>query len=388
MFYVKIFALAIFGLARGQSEIKFCPLGGCTDEDKQIFRDSLNKNLPLCDAINCRDEITKFVRDFLGKRTLMSDFCDTYGDRVYSIDASSLGIESIDIDAFWECKNLVTLSLSKNNIERLYGSTFFNNEKLQILSLGANKISFLPDYVFYGLNRLHTLWVSGNPLKDINPILHSEITQLKELGVANVGLEDLSVNKLKEALPNLNNIYIRNNGFTCNRLQSLTDELVAQDVRVIDEIQPEEEGNSRRCYETLDEMKLVGYLESKMEADFEGLFNDTWQRINDLKDTFKDTMDDQQSSVSDIKQLLGDMLDKLDKLDSNTDKISALKTEIKKLKLIKPVIVEVQEKITNDPEDDGENDGENGDENDDENDGENDDENDNENDSSLRVFEF
>ncbi|KAF5291646.1 hypothetical protein FQR65_LT11420 [Abscondita terminalis] len=84
--------------------------------------------------------------------------------------------------------SLRQLSISWNNIEHVDSTTFPDIPYLQYLNLNKNKLTILPDNVFTSLSLLQKLDISGNPLRANFKELFHYAQYLKELSLANTGI--------------------------------------------------------------------------------------------------------------------------------------------------------------------------------------------------------
>lgn len=100
-------------------------------------------------------------------KVFTSDFCNTFPN-LRNITANGLDIEKIDKNAFENCLELKTLSMSENNIEFLDNSLFEKNVKLTVLNFDRNPIKYVNAKVFKKMNQLNELSLRYTDLLDID----------------------------------------------------------------------------------------------------------------------------------------------------------------------------------------------------------------------------
>lgn len=111
---------------------------------------------------------------------------------------------------FRHTRNLKTLTLCYNNIERIPQNTFTDLTKLEYLSLAFNKIKSLPSYVFGTLHNLKGLYLNNNLIQEFVHLLLKHNEKLTELWLQKNQLKSISSN-MSEPLQNLTNIYLSDN---------------------------------------------------------------------------------------------------------------------------------------------------------------------------------
>lgn len=111
---------------------------------------------------------------------------------------------------FRHTRNLKTLTLCHNNIERVAQDTFTDLTKLEYLSLAFNKIKSLPSYVFGTLHDLKGLYLDNNLLEEFVHLLLKHNGKITELWLQKNQLKSISSN-MSEPLRNLTNVYLSDN---------------------------------------------------------------------------------------------------------------------------------------------------------------------------------
>lgn len=207
-------------------------------------------NSQPCLQNGCKTEINQsIIRSWYGQKTLPPDFCNKHHSNVFSIDASELGIDEVDVNAFKYCTNLKTLRLNGNNIRTLHQDTFNYNKQLRELTLAANQLTNLPDNIFQNLGNLQKLILNGNPnLYRNRRLFCTRLENLEELGLANVGLNDLDIIWFVDNFPKLIKVNILNNSFACNQFDKFVYHLNSIGIEVDNVIQKDEVQNSIKCY--------------------------------------------------------------------------------------------------------------------------------------------
>ena len=121
------------------------------------------------------------------------------------LDFDSNQIETIQVDAFLNCRKLEHLYLSNNNLANLTKNNFFYLLNLKNLNVSFNRIHFVEMNSFQNLNRLEWLDLSFNRLKSIENHLLSGLTSLLSLHLmGNMSL----FNKSLTSLTSISHIYL------------------------------------------------------------------------------------------------------------------------------------------------------------------------------------
>ncbi|KAL7043485.1 hypothetical protein ACKWTF_001538 [Chironomus riparius] len=107
-------------------------------------------------------------------------FCDKFVN-LESVYFLLFNIERIDMNSFWNCKNLITLDLHMNQIAVVDQVAFVNAIKLTRLDLRQNRITDLPGIVFWSSSNLTILNLEGNLLSTLNPNLFTRLPSLRYL---------------------------------------------------------------------------------------------------------------------------------------------------------------------------------------------------------------
>jgi len=150
-----------------------------------------------------------------------SILCDSLPN-VRDITLHNIKLEKIEDRTFDNCKLLVEILLTRNNLNSISENAlienhelqtikifknkklmtlpeelFINQRKVQLLQLDQNLITDLPKKIFYNLRALEELWLSENNLKVLRAEWFENLESLKILKVFENPIEELSVNCFK-----------------------------------------------------------------------------------------------------------------------------------------------------------------------------------------------
>jgi len=145
-------------------------------------------------------------------------FCDRFFN-VKSINFSSLNIERIGINSFWNCRNLMSLDVQMNQIASIHQLAFVNTANLTSINLQHNKITNSSNNVFFGLYNLTVLNVGDNQLSTLHSNWFSTLTSLRYLYIENNQIEVLPDGTF-ESLKNLVHLNLDNNNLKIIRADS------------------------------------------------------------------------------------------------------------------------------------------------------------------------
>lgn len=122
--------------------------------------------------------------------TLTRDVCESY-PRIEVLNATRIGLNSIDKNAFESCTELEILDLSHNRIRMLPFGLFDSNQALTEVYLDDNYLSFVNVHLFRNTPDLRILDVSDNLLSD------------------------LDIKALFDLIPEPLNVFVKKNHFQC-----------------------------------------------------------------------------------------------------------------------------------------------------------------------------
>ncbi|XP_023681788.2 relaxin receptor 2b isoform X2 [Paramormyrops kingsleyae] len=150
---------------------------------------------------------------------------------VTSLSLKSNIIQKLVEDGFSRYSELQRLFLQRNNIWSVSSRAFKGLYKLQKLCLSQNRITLLEPGVFGDLRKLRWLILDDNPLKSISPDTFTGLMSLFFLSMVNTSLEELPPARLCSHMPSLNWLDFEGNKIqvldfstlmTCNELTVLS----------------------------------------------------------------------------------------------------------------------------------------------------------------------
>lgn len=151
-------------------------------------------------------------------------FCQVFPNINWLI-ANSVKIEELEEDAFYPCQKLKFLYLNDNQIKRLPTELFARNSGLLRLKIMKNKLKSDSLSPISRLTNLIELDLSGNELTEFPIENMKKLTHLHELYLQSNYLRDIDERRLIEYFPNLMWIYLADNDFMCSRLERIVDDL-------------------------------------------------------------------------------------------------------------------------------------------------------------------
>ena len=177
---------------------------------------SLNRSLTLSDSsvVDICDR-TPEVRDAI-LYTLSVVNCSSVNrssvdlGRVFSLDLSSRGIDSLKVGDFDGLTNLRELRLYNNGLVSLPEGVFDGLTNLEQLHLYGNGLVSLPEGVFDGLTNLEQLHLHRNDLVSLPEGVFDGLTNLGELVLSGNGLVSLPEGVF-DGLTNLEQLYLSDN---------------------------------------------------------------------------------------------------------------------------------------------------------------------------------
>ena len=105
---------------------------------------------------------------------------------------SNNNIYHIELNAFDDAANLLTLDLASNHIEKLDQNTFHKLTNLKSLNLSSNPLTQVPNLC--ALVNLETLILDHTRIAEITENKFCQLKNLKQLSLNNAGINKLSVN--------------------------------------------------------------------------------------------------------------------------------------------------------------------------------------------------
>lgn len=198
---------------------------GCLLSDVFLTKENYHFT-PFADEVNS-DQIKK-VRILSGEVPKLGGcICNAFNN-LDEINLYNLGLEEITEEAFRNCKELTSLVLTKNKLSQLEPNVFSVNTKLAELYVTDNQ---LDERVIDALpESLKILQLGDNKLKSFT--LNKTLPNLRTLILTANELTDLDTGNLIQNLPELQNLFINDNDFKCDRLQQIRDEFKSKGVTV------------------------------------------------------------------------------------------------------------------------------------------------------------
>lgn len=120
------------------------------------------------------------------------------------------GLTYIQRNDFRHTRNLKTVSLCNNLIQRIPQDTFVDLTKLEFLSLSSNEIKSLPSFIFRSLTSLKGVYLNNNKLQEISHLLLKHNEKLEEVWLQDNELKVISFN-VTEPLCNLKCLLLHGN---------------------------------------------------------------------------------------------------------------------------------------------------------------------------------
>uniref|UniRef100_A0A665X5C4 Toll-like receptor 13 n=1 Tax=Echeneis naucrates TaxID=173247 RepID=A0A665X5C4_ECHNA len=146
---------------------------------------------------------------------------------VISLDLATNKISKIKSSDFKNLPLLTQLDLNRNFISQIDNGAFSDLVSLKRLNLNNNKLVQLGEDVFNGLSNLTQLRIIGNRIKVVGATSFKPLINLKFLDFSHNKLQDVKkVHSIIRHLPNLQELYIKNNHFTSFHSWELTNSSV------------------------------------------------------------------------------------------------------------------------------------------------------------------
>lgn len=130
--------------------------------------------------------------------------------KVEDFSVAFSGLVYIQRNDFRHTKNLKSISLCNNLIQRIPQDTFVDLIKLEYLLLSSNEIKSLPSFIFRPLISLKGLYLNSNKLQEISHLLLKHSENLEELWLQENDLKVISSN-ISEPLHRLKHLWLHDN---------------------------------------------------------------------------------------------------------------------------------------------------------------------------------
>lgn len=152
-------------------------------------------------------------------RSICDEFTETRVMRLHD-----LGIQEVEEDAFWNCRELTQLTFySGNFLKTLEGELFNFNRKLTALDFEGNRLHTLSESLFNGLTELRDLHLQNNRLKKIERNTFYGLTNLKYLYLQFNHLLEFDGESITENNKNLAEVAYYGNPLACSRVAELNE---------------------------------------------------------------------------------------------------------------------------------------------------------------------
>lgn len=154
-------------------------------------------------------------------------------------------LDALSPDFLHKCKSIKTVSITVCRIKSLHQDLFKFSENLEVAAFYCNQISFIPENLFKPLKKLKHLLLNANPIKTLEPIMNSNLINLKWLDVENCGIpaEQFDIKLLKKYFPSLNRIGFHHNYMTCDVSEQLLQNFSESQIVV----EVENDGDTSSC---------------------------------------------------------------------------------------------------------------------------------------------
>lgn len=246
---------------------------------------------------------------------------------VTNLSLVSIGIQTIDDDAFCETPLLTHLDLTRNNIT-LTSSTFDCLPDLLILELASNAITELPEGVFKQLKKLRVLQLWSNHLKTLNHNIFNGLSELALLELSNNQLEELA-SGVFDSLIGLKQLNLNN-----NRLKVVPDNLFSATINLQKIRWDSNKGLQlqENAFSNLAKLETISLSENGLVSLPERIF---------LNSTSLLSVNFARNRIRTLPETLLDGLDKLKSLDLSVNQLESLeKATFKSLKSLESLFLQ------------------------------------------------
>lgn len=157
---------------------------------------------------------------------LTSAFCDGFPN-LESLNAMAQGIEIIRDNAFSQCRNLISLVLTTNQIKVLPENLFRQNPLLQMVAMvlmvaiTSSGLIGITDNQFATNTRLQTLNLNNNQIADFPTSAVANCRELWTIWLDKNDLLDLDESSMILSLPQLWEVAINHNIIPCKRMEEI-----------------------------------------------------------------------------------------------------------------------------------------------------------------------
>lgn len=169
----------------------------------------------------------------------------------------------INLFEIMSMSSMVDLRLGNNNLTHLSADTLKNLRHLEILYLQNTNLPAVQSDLFLNQRKMKILHIGYNKLAVVDLRYLKQLSKLEQLHLDGNDLTDLNVVDIRESLPNLRKIELRDNAWNCMRLKTIMGYLKMYKVSLVSEETTEQPNvDSIRCF---DEGREVEALRSKIK---------------------------------------------------------------------------------------------------------------------------
>ncbi|XP_018333334.1 leucine-rich repeat-containing protein 15-like isoform X2 [Agrilus planipennis] len=152
--------------------------------------------------------------------------------KIKTIDLSRNYLEALNSDIFYHLSELEYLYVNNNRLKHLPSYLFKDLPKLILLDISENYLANISSDLFPGLDSLTHLNVSHNQLTTLKANDVYFLSNLKELKLAYNNISFLNPDELAIFLPNLKEVYVDGNNWTCGMLFNIIKTFRMADVQI------------------------------------------------------------------------------------------------------------------------------------------------------------
>lgn len=198
---------------------KICKLSNVNQTSSQKnFKVISHRNVSEVDTVYF--EVSKM-------ETLTEDLCDAL-PYVESFYVDRLGLTSVDENAFKKCMKLKKVHLNGNLLTSLPLELFDSNVDLSSVWLQENNLTKINESLFKNNPNLWEISLASNQLQEFSFL--TEMPGMRVINLGNNELSDVDVENLLEKCPNLEQIYLYGNKFSCDRQHQIITALDAKNI--------------------------------------------------------------------------------------------------------------------------------------------------------------
>lgn len=182
----------------------------------------------------------------------------------------------INLNEIAQMTSMHDLRLGNNNLSHITANTFKKLHHLEVLFLQNTNLPSIQENFFENQKRLKTLHIGFNNLVVIDLRYLKQLSKLEQLHLDANDLTDLNVADIKDFLPSLKKIELRDNPWNCLKLKTIIGYLKMYNVKMVSEETTELPNIEKiKC---VDEGREVDALKMKIKA--------LEDKINQLVETY------------------------------------------------------------------------------------------------------